>query len=171
MQNLLLEEKLIGSNVGGAFQTSSSIITLGLIALAKALSPSHAALSYSLYMQYKIWRSEKGLEYKVSFKGFQSNRIGRIAFLASLFLEHKKDLLKFFEETVDENSNKLVLALSDYMSSEWFSTGCEIYKSIGNLIINPLCDILGIDDFGKVKRDDRNWQSLKEFFEKKKSRI
>ena len=53
------------------------------------------------------------------------------------------------------------------MSSEWFSTGCEIYKSIGNLIINPLCDILGIDDFGKVKRDDRNWQSLKEFFEKK----
>ena len=107
------------------------------------------------------------MENKVSFKGFQSNRIGRIAFLASLFLEHKKDLLRFFEETVDENSNKLVLALSDYMSSEWFSTGCEIYKSIGNLIINPLCDILGIDDFGKVKRDDRNWQSLKEFFEKK----
>ena len=26
---------------------------------------------------------------------------------------------------------------------------------------------MGIDDFGKVKRDDRNWQSLKDFFEKK----
>ena len=160
-------DKLIGSNVGGAFQTSSSIITLGLIAFAKALSPSHAALSYSLYMQYKNWRSEKGLEIKDSFKGFRSNRIGRIAFLASLYLEHKIDLLIFFEETVDENSNKLVLALSDYLSSEWFSTGCEIYKSIGYLIINPLCDILGIDDFGKTKRDDRNWQCVKDFFEKK----
>ena len=160
-------DKLIGSNVGGAFQSSSSIITLGLIAFAKALSPSHAALSYSLYMQYKNWRSEKELESKDSFKGFQSNRIGRIAFLASLYLEHKIDLLRFFEEIVDENSNKLVLALSDYLSSEWFSTGCEIFKSIGYLIINPLCDILGIDDFGKTKRDDRNWQCVKDFFEKK----
>jgi len=80
--------KLIGSIVGGAFQSASSIITLGLIALAKALSPSHAALSYSLYMQYKIWWSEKGLEDKVSFKGFQTNRIGRVAILASLFLGH-----------------------------------------------------------------------------------
>ena len=160
-------DKLIGSNIGGAFQTSSSIITLGLIAFAKALSPSHAALSYSLYMQYKTWRSEKELENKGSFKGFQSNRIGRITFLASLYLEHKIDLLRFFEETVDENSNKLVLALSDYLSSEWFSTGCEVYKSFGHLIINPLCNILGIDEFGKTKRDDRNWQCVKDFFEKK----
>ena len=107
------------------------------------------------------------MESKDSFKGFQSNRIGRIAFLASLYLEHKIDLLRFFEEIVDENSNKLVLALSDYLSSEWFSSGCEIFKSIGYLIINPLCDILGIDDFGKTKRDDRNWQCVKDFFEKK----
>ena len=167
VESCIGRDKLIGSNVGGAFQSSSSIITLGLIALAKALSPSHAALSYSLYMQYKSWRDEHGLERKDSFKGFQSNRIGRIAFLASLYLEHKNDLLKFFEETVDENSNRLVLALSDYMSSDWFSTGCEVYKSIENLIIKPLCDILGIDDFGKAKRDDRNWLGVKDFFEKK----
>ena len=143
-------DKLIGSNVGAAFQSSSSIITLGLIAFAKALSPSHAALSYSLYMQYKTWRTEKELEIKGSFKGFQSNRIDRIAYLASLYIEHKIDLLRFFEETLD-NSNKLVLALTDYLSSEWFSTGCEIFKSIGYFIINPLCDILGIDEFVKTK--------------------
>ena len=171
VESCIGRDKLIGSNVGGAFQSSSSIITLGLIALAKALSPSHAALSYSLYMQYKSWRDEHGLERKDSFKGFQSNRIGRIAFLASLYLEHKNDLLKFFEETVDENSNRLVLALSDYMSSDWFSTGCEVYKSIENLIIKPLCDILGIDDFGKAKRDDRNWLGVKDFFEKKNQEL
>ena len=159
-------DKLIGTNIGGAFQSTSSIITLGLIALAKALSPSHAALSYSLYMQYKSWRTEKDLEYKDSFKGFKSNRIGRIAFLASLYLEHKSDLCRFFEEIVDENSNRLVIALSDYMRSEWFTTGCKIYKSIGDLIITPLCDILGIDDFGKRKREDRNWQCVKVFFRK-----
>ena len=98
-----------------------------------------------------------GMKSKDSLKGIQSNRIGRIAFHASLYLEHKIDL-RFFEETVDENSKKFVLALSDYLSSEWFSTGCKIFKSIGYLIINPLCDILGIDDFGKTKLDDRNWQ-------------
>ena len=37
--------KLIGQGAGNkAFQCKSSIITLGLIAIAKCLSPSHAAL-------------------------------------------------------------------------------------------------------------------------------
>ena len=157
-------EKLIGVNVGGAFQSGSSIITLGLIAMAKALSPSHAALSYSLYMQYKVWRSEKGLEVKDTFKGFQSNRIGRIAHLASLFIQHRNDLISFFDEVVDENSNRLVLCLFDYLRSGWFKTGCEIYNDFNNIIIGPLCDILGIDKYGEMKRMDRNWIGVKNFF-------
>ena len=73
-------------------------------------------------------------------------------FFWPIFFTNKKK-----QKIVDENSKKLVLALSDYLSSEWFSTGCEIFKSIGYFIINPLCDILGIDDFLK---DQMKWKKL-----------
>ncbi len=99
-------DKLIASNIGNvAFQSKNSIITLGMIALAKCLSPSHGALSYSLYMLYKDWRSENNLAIK-DFKGFKSNRFGKRSYLAELFDEQKADLIHFFEETVDENSNR-----------------------------------------------------------------
>ena len=70
------------------FTSSNSIITLGLIALSKALSPSHAALTYSLYLDYKLWRKEKSESSLKQFLGFKSNRFGRISYLAELFLEH-----------------------------------------------------------------------------------
>jgi len=48
-------DKLISSKVGSwAFQSKNSIITLGMTAVSKCLSPSHASLSYSLYMYTKI---------------------------------------------------------------------------------------------------------------------
>ena len=43
-------DKLAGEGLAfNKFQSKSSITTLGLIAISKCLSPSHAALSYSLY--------------------------------------------------------------------------------------------------------------------------
>ena len=168
-ESVIGRDKLLGGNIGNnAYKSNSSIITLGLIALAKGLSPSHAALSYSLYMRYKIWRTENDLD-TADFKGFQSNRFGRTPELASLFLVHRDDLIRFFDETVDENSNMLVLALSQYINSEWFQLGCKIYNVFDDLITRPLCEILGIDKFGKQERDDRNWVGVKKFFEGKLS--
>ena len=166
-ESVIGRDKLIGGKIGNnSYKSKSSIITLGLIALAKGLSPSHAALSYSLYMRYKNWRKENDLD-TTGFKGFQSNRFGRTPELARIFLLHRDELIRFFDETVEENSNLLVLALSEYINSEWFELGCKIYKVFDDLLVRPLCDILGIDNFGKQERDDRNWSGVKIFFENK----
>ena len=158
---------LIGSEVGSfSFQVKNSIIIQGLIALSKGLSSSHASLSYSLYMQYKMWRNENELETK-DFVGFKSNRFGRIVHLASLFLSHKDNLQKFFSEVIDENSNRLFLVLSCYIHSEWFEVGCKVFCFFGEKIVKPLCEILGIDESKKQKRKDRNWNGVKTFYETK----
>ena len=110
-ESVIGRDKLIGGKIGNnSYKSKSSNITLGLIALAKGLSPSHAALIYSLYMRYKNWRKENDLD-TTGFKGFQSNRFGRTPELARIFLLHRDELIRFFEETVEENSNLLVLAL------------------------------------------------------------
>ncbi|KAL4219994.1 Cullin-2 [Mactra antiquata] len=64
---------------------SSSIHTLGLIAIAKLLSPSHAAHSVSLYNEYIAWMSANDIPH-TGFKGFVANRFGRIAGLAKEYL-------------------------------------------------------------------------------------
>ena len=117
-------------------------------------------------MVYKEWRKEKGTV-SDSFLGFRSNRFGRTAYLATLFVKHKVDLQNFFDETVDEHSNKLVLALSMYLKSEWFTLGCEVYSVFQKIIITPLCELLGIDEFSTVVRPDRNWVGIKDFFHTK----
>ena len=164
-------DKLAGDGLAfNKFKSKSSIATLGLIAICKCLSPSHAALSYSLYQRYKNWREEQNLPVS-NFKGFQSNRFGRISSMAKLFLQHKPDLLRFFETHVDEHSNQLVLALSNYFQNSWFELGCQVFSMFGDLLINPLCQLLGIDQFAKIKNPDRNWAGVKSFFEGKLEEI
>ena len=46
-----------------------------------------------------------------TFKGFVSNRFGRIAEIAKYFIDNKCAILEFFRERVDEHSNQLVLAV------------------------------------------------------------
>ena len=160
-------DKLIGINIENmAFTSSKSIITLGLIALAKLISPSHAAVSYSLYETYKLWREREGLD-NANFNGFSRNMLGRTAELASTFLKHKSDLQKFFSEVVDEHSNKLVLAVAAYIESDWFFTGCLVYNMFRSQLIEPLCAQLGIDDKKKGLQEDKSWIKVKEFFENK----
>ena len=51
-----LEDKCIGPNL---FQCKTSIVKLSLIAIVKCTS--HAALTYSLYTQYKNWMRDERL--------------------------------------------------------------------------------------------------------------
>ena len=161
------KDKLIGPEIGAkALNGKNSVVVSGLIAIAKGLSPSHANLPYSMYSLYKTWRAENKLEHK-EFKGFQSNRFGRTSYLAELFLKHKPDLIKFFEEVVDESSNLLVVAMVAYINSEWFEVGCRVFAEFGRVIIRPLCELLGIDEAKKEYREDRNWFGVKKFYEEK----
>lgn len=141
----------------------SSVHTLGQIAITKLLSPSHAANSVSLYTEYTSWMDDQGID-RAGFKGFKSNRFGRIAETAKQFLKMHEHIMKFFESVVDANANKLVLAVSTYLQSEWFIICSKIYEEIGDLVIFPFMDLLGIDEAKAVRRDDRNWEGIRQFF-------
>ena len=122
-----------------------------------------------MYQRYKNLREEQNLpvsNLNFNFRGFQYNRFGRISGMAKLFLQHKPDLLRFFETHVDEHSNQLVLALSNYFQNSWFELGCQVFSMFGDLLINPLCQLLGIDQFAKIKNPDRNWAGVKSFLRK-----
>ena len=144
----------------------SSIHTLGLIAIAKLLSPSHASHTVSLYNDYKLWLESNNNELCNNFKGFVSNRFGRIAELAKIFISHHDYIKAFFEVVVDVNSNKLVLAVSTFIQNEWFTACARLYVKVGELIIFPLMDFLGIDKKGE-KNLERSWSSAKTFFDQK----
>jgi hypothetical protein len=145
--------------------SSSSLHTSGLIALAKLLSPSHASHTVSLYSEYKDWLSTKTGENGTSFKGFVSNRFGRVLHLSNQYLRHKEYLHEFFDTFVDEHSNKLVLAVHTFLNNAWFCCCSEVLSLIGTLFITPLMELLNIDEHGKGNRCD--WTALKIFFDKK----
>ena len=79
----------------------------------------------------------------------------------------KDQILKFFDSVVDINWNKLALAVSIYMQSDWFSLCCELYWKIANLVIFPLMDLLGIDERGKNLKNVRDWYGVRDFFKLK----
>jgi len=62
-----------------------SVLQLAQIALAKLLSPSHAANSMSLYKEFTAFLTDN--DAKNNFKGFVSNRFGRRGKTASVFLD------------------------------------------------------------------------------------
>ena len=106
-ENTVGIQNLITLNAGQtAFINSNSIVTMAIHALSKLLSYSHATLPYSLCVMYKKWRVNEGKE-KLDFEDFSSNRFGRTSTLAKRFLQHRDDLIQFFEQCVDENANKL----------------------------------------------------------------
>ena len=106
-----------------------------------------------------------------AFKGFVSNRFGRIAELSKMFILHKDSIKSFFEEVVDANSNNLVLAVSTYIQNDWFIQCSDLYAEFGEIIIFPLMAFLGIDSHKKTKSKARNWDGVKEFFNQKVSEL
>ena len=89
-------DKLISKSASHVFGSSSSIATLGLIAISKLLSPSHAQHPVSYHKEYTKFLKQKSddgniaaIEIKKSgFKGFNSNRFGRICELGDLVVRH-----------------------------------------------------------------------------------
>jgi hypothetical protein len=172
-ENVLGINKLISTNAAHVFSSSnSSIFILGLIAFSKTLSPSHAQESISLYMLYKRWlksvsQSEDPLAtdcarlLKCGFLGFQSNRFGRTTNLATTFKDHCEVLHKFFDDVVDESSNKLTLACVAYLRSPWFNVCCEIAAYFDSLFVIPFKTLLGIDV--KTPKNACTWWDVKGF--------
>ena len=166
--------KLISKNAGHVFTSpQNSIFYLGLIALSKLLSDSHCVESVSLYKDYKKFLEdlvEEGNKMACGidkFKGFRSNRFGRIPYLSSVVLDHHDLLKKFFDENVDENANKLVLACFSFLSSNWFLLCCKVCSRFKTLIVDDIMSALGIDNAKKEMSDYRSWSGMKILFAKK----
>ncbi|ESP02454.1 hypothetical protein LOTGIDRAFT_172011 [Lottia gigantea] len=95
---------------------------------------------------------------------FQPNRFGRILEIGNEYLKHRDALNAFFEAVVDENANKLVLAVYTFISNPWFICCSEIYSFLGEILIHPLMELLGIDGRGPGKQ---SWTDVKIFFDQK----
>ena len=169
--------KLISTDAGHVFNSPKSLIfTMGLIAYAKFLSPSHAQESISLYSQYKQFLKEdsedqtsetKDISAKLLKKGFQkfsSNRFGRVLSLAEIFVENRDIITKFYDERVDQHANKLFLACYAYLRSPWFNLCCEIGASFYRSTIVPIKAALGIDEFRDSESENRSWTDMKQFY-------
>ena len=76
------------------------------------------------------------------FHGFTANRFGRIAEIAKEFVARIDSIIQFFEECVNINSNKLVMAVGTYIQNNWFHLCCRVYERIGFYIIFPLMDCM-----------------------------
>ena len=105
---LIGSSNLISEAATHVFSSSAnSIWYLGLIALAKLVSPSHLKESISLYKDYTDFLKENitlNNEHKEAssqllkngFKGFISNRFGRVGELSKATKNHKDVLDVFF---------------------------------------------------------------------------
>ena len=171
------KDKLISVAASHVFSSpSNSIFTLGLIALSKLLSPSHSQQTISLYMQYKSFlkdlsTSESDLKdlatqtLKAQFKGFGGgNRFGRVSYLAQTFVNHHPILVKFFENVVNVNQNKLFCACNAYIQSEWFLLCCRISSVFNSALVLPMLQALGIDQGKAEKSEFRSWKGIRSFF-------
>jgi len=154
-------EKLISTNASHVFNTSggrkSSIWLLGIIAFSKLLGPKHCKECISLYVDYKSFvegdaqdpnSDTKELSsslLKLGFASFTANRFGRSGYISSCIVQHFPLLVKFFEGVVDESSNKLNLACTAYLQSEYFRSTCEIAKHSYENVVLPILRGLGID--------------------------
>lgn len=145
------------------FENGSSILLLGLIALSKLLSPSHAAQSISEYVTYKEFLQSNEINVS-NFVGFKSNRFGRQATLAKLFLEHREHLITFFEEVLDESANKLRQAVSVYVHSEWFLISCKVLAFVGDLIIFPALSLMNIDCSDTMMTKAADYDTVRSFY-------
>ena len=126
-ENTVGVQNLITLNAGQtAFINNNSIFTMAIHAISKLLSYSHATLPYSLCVMYKKWRKSLGKQ-KLDFEDFSSNRFGRTSTLAKRFLQHRDDLIQFFEQCVDENANKLgkITSFQNFLYILHFSFGCH----------------------------------------------
>ena len=124
VETVIGSSNLITKGAGHVFNSpKNSVWYLGLLAIiAKLISPSHNKESISLYTEYTnfLKRNPEGKKsfLKNKFKGFTSNRFGGLGELSAFFLTHKAEIDQFFEDIVDVNANKLVLAVYSFYTSD-----------------------------------------------------
>ena len=99
------------------------------IAMAKLLSPSHAAQSVSLYNEFKQWCELNNINID-GFKGFQANIFGCVAENSLKFKDLQPILVQFFDELIDTSSNKLVTAVAHYITNPWVIFSADLYIEI-----------------------------------------
>ena len=93
VESIVGVSNLIGRGESHVFNSpKNSVLYLGLLAVAKILSPSHSTESISLFTDYTKFLSkitdESGKAVRNEFKGFISNRFGRIGELSNLIQKH-----------------------------------------------------------------------------------
>ena len=165
-QNIGIQKLLkVSAGEKGFTAPGTSVHTLAQIAIAKLLSSSHAAHSVSMFNHYTTWIQTQEITH-AGFKGFIGNRFGRIAEIAKEYLARRQSILDFFEAVVDINSNKLVLAVSTYIQNDWFLCCSQVYERLGDIVIFPLMDLIGIDKKDVVSTA-RNWNGVRQFFKDK----
>ena len=71
-----------------------------------------------------------------------------------MFLSH---LIKLFS----------VLAVSDYLVSDWMFKCCQVYCVVGELFVEPLCSILCIDGRKNTTGHESSWPGVKAFLQEK----
>ena len=97
------------------------------------------------------------------FKGFVSNRFGRLGELSKDVVKHISIMKQFFDNQVDENANKLVLAVSCYMDSQWFQLCAEVASHFYSTVCLPIKFLLGIDEYkDKEYPGGRSWKMSKQ---------
>ena len=74
----------------------------------------------------------------------------------------------FFEDQVNENQNKLVLAVAGYIQSDWFCICAKVATFFYEIVSIELKKAIGIDEFknqkemeGEVELGRHNWTSVK----------
>ena len=81
----------------------------------------------------------------------------------------------FFEETVDKNSNKFVLAVSVYKQNDWLIMCSKVCAEVGEIIIFSTIELLEIDKKitkkQKIAKYDSSWNGVREFFKDKISQL
>ena len=169
IETLIGVTNLIGRGAAHVFNSpKNSVWYLGLIAVTKLLSPSHNTESISLHKAYCSFldklTDDKGKKLKNEFKGFTSNRFGRVGELSDSFQKHLVYIITFFDEYVDENDNKLVLAVYNYIKSDWFLICCNVVASFYHQITIPIKKLIGMDEFKDTKCLARTWKGMKDKF-------
>ena len=105
-------------------------------------------------------------------KSFQSNRFRRIGELSEAITEQKILIEAFLDEQVNENQNKLVLAVAAYIQSDWFLLCAKVATFFYEIVRIKLKKSNGLDEFKKQKKmktevepDSHNWSSMKSCLE------
>ena len=130
---------MIGKGARFVSQNGETIWKLGLIALAKLLSPSHNQTSITHHRQYLEFLrrnveddqlvEESKAVLKKGFKGFCANRFGRMDELSMIFCKHKQMLQLFLRSRLTSIRTHLSYLLMHLSKASGFLFAVKLLQS------------------------------------------